>query len=358
MTDKSFSELFRRICAHTPDVIWIGTDDVREIAYVNDAVESTFGLSPQELYRDSRARLDAVHAADRSELRGLFETLREQGTGGPEPEKHDLEYRVDTDGPEVRWMSEVVFPVTDSSGELLAWSGIVRDITRQRRREQTFEVQAEQLALLNQVVRHDIRNEVNLGLEMLRSAKRGGSVDADRLARIEEILHHVSDLTETARDMTEVITTLSEEVESVPLAPTVKREIANVSTMSNDAQFRIDGEIPKVDVRVNEILSAAFRNLLTNAIHHNDKPQPEVTVSATVSDGRAIVHIADNGPGIPDERKDMVFESGRTLRESGGTGFGLSLVETLLDQYGGNIYLHDNDPEGSVFTVVLPVADD
>jgi len=236
-------------------------------------------------------------------------------------------------------------------------AGIAREVTERRNRESVLELQADQLELLNQVVRHDIRNEINLGLEVLRSARRSGSVDEERLDRIETILIHVAELTETARDMTEMITTLSEEPDPIRLEPTLRREIANVSTVSAAATIDIEGEIPDVEVRVNELLSAAFRNLLTNAIQHNDTDSPAITVSCTPLDGRVAVHIADDGPGIPDERKESVFESGRTLGDSGGTGFGLSLVETLLEQHGGNVYLSDNEPRGSVFTVVLPLVD-
>jgi len=218
-----------------------------------------------------------------------------------------------------------------------------------------LELQTDQLELLNQVVRHDIRNEVNLGLDILRSARRQGSIDEENLERIEEILGHVAELTETARDMTEMITTLSDEPDPIRLAPTLKREIANISTVSEAATIEVSGAIPDVEVRVNELLSAVFRNLLTNAIQHSDTDTPEITVSCTPLAGHVAVHIADNGPGIPDEKKEIVFESGETLVGSTGTGFGLPLVETLLEQYGGDIYLSDNEPRGSVFTVVLPL---
>jgi len=229
-------------------------------------------------------------------------------------------------------------------------------VSDRKSREEVLELQTDQLELLNQVVRHDIRNQVNLGFDILRSARRQGSIDEENLQRVEDILDRVAELTKTARDMTEMITTLSEEPDSVRLAPTLKREVANASTISEEATVTIEGEIPDVAVRVNELLSAVFRNLLTNAIQHNDGGDPEVVVSGVRLDDRVAVHVADNGPGIPDEKKEIVFESGETLVGSSGTGFGLSLVETLLDQYGGDIYLSDNEPRGSVFTVILPLS--
>jgi signal transduction histidine kinase len=105
------------------------------------------------------------------------------------------------------------------------------------------------------------------------------------------------------------------------------------------------------------MLGSVFKNLLTNAIVHNDDPVREVTVSAAVDDDTVSVRIADNGPGIPDDRKEAIFEDGEKGLESAGTGLGLYLVETLVDRYGGGVRVEDNDPEGSVFVVDLPVLD-
>ena len=342
MSDPDVEAVFRRVCAALPDAVWLRPTDMSRISYANGAVESTLGVDRSTLRENP----------DRELLAEVRDRATEDGT----VERRRIEYRV-RDGRTTRHVSETVFPVTDGDGVLLSWAGIAREVTERRNRESVLELQADQLELLNQVVRHDIRNEINLGLEVLRSARRSGSVDEERLDRIETILIHVAELTETARDMTEMITTLSEEPDPIRLEPTLRREIANVSTVSAAATIDIEGEIPDVEVRVNELLSAAFRNLLTNAIQHNDTDSPAITVSCTPLDGRVAVHIADDGPGIPDERKESVFESGRTLGDSGGTGFGLSLVETLLEQHGGNVYLSDNEPRGSVFTVVLPLVD-
>jgi len=75
-----------------------------------------------------------------------------------------------------------------------------------------------------------------------------------------------------------------------------------------------------------------------------------VTV-ALEADGRtATVRVGDDGPGIPDDRKETVFEP----RTGTDHGFGLYLVRTLVVSYGGEIRVEDNEPRGSVFLVELP----
>ncbi|MDY6776169.1 MAG: HAMP domain-containing sensor histidine kinase, partial [Halobacteria archaeon] len=128
------------------------------------------------------------------------------------------------------------------------------------------------------------------------------------------------------------------------------------------AEIRV-GDIPDVDVRANDLLSTVFRNLLNNSVQHNDKPTPRVEVSAEIDNvgGRIIVCVADNGPGIPDGRKQEVFGKGEKGLESEGTGVGLYLVNTLVESYGGDVWVEDNpdapDGEGTVFVVELQAAD-
>lgn len=112
-----------------------------------------------------------------------------------------------------------------------------------------------------------------------------------------------------------------------------------------DAEFVLDDPLPNVEVTANEMLSSVFRNILNNAVQHNDKETPIVEV-----------RIADNGPGVPDEQKDVIFGKGQKGLGSPGTGIGLYLVQTPIAQYGGDVWVEDNDPTGAVFVVQLPKA--
>jgi sensor histidine kinase regulating citrate/malate metabolism len=105
------------------------------------------------------------------------------------------------------------------------------------------------------------------------------------------------------------------------------------------------------------MLDSVFRNLVKNGVDHNDKDVPEVTLSGADRGDTVVVRIADNGPGVPDERKDAIFGKGNAGLESEGSGIGLYLVRTLVEGYGGDVWVEDDDPEGAVFNVGLPKAD-
>ncbi|MFB6068355.1 MAG: sensor histidine kinase [Halobacterium sp.] len=146
-------------------------------------------------------------------------------------------------------------------------------------------------------------------------------------------------------------------VEPTPLRPAVENQLELRRASYPDAEFVLDGEIPDVDVSGNELLESVLKNLLNNAVQHNDKDEPVVTLSFDVDEENVVVRVADNGPGIPDERKDSIFGKGEKGLDSPGTGIGLYLVRTVVDEYGGDVWVEDNDPEGAIFNVRLSRAE-
>ncbi|MDP4031654.1 MAG: ATP-binding protein [Pseudorhodobacter sp.] len=103
-------------------------------------------------------------------------------------------------------------------------------------------------------------------------------------------------------------------------------------------------------------LKRALRNLIDNAIRYGDRAQ----VMLTQQPGMAIITIADDGPGLPEDQLVAVFEPFRRLetsrsRDTGGVGLGLAIARTIVQAHGGNVTLA-NRPEGGLqATVRLPV---
>lgn len=99
-------------------------------------------------------------------------------------------------------------------------------------------------------------------------------------------------------------------------------------------------------------------NLVANALTHTDAA---VTVRLATHDRRAVLEVADNGPGIPAEDRDRVFErfyradTSRT-RTSGGTGLGLSIVAALVAAHGGTVEVDETPGGGATFRVTLPLV--
>ena len=172
---------------------------------------------------------------------------------------------------------------------------------------------------------------------------------------------HAVELTRTARSIADVMLTTDEERQQVDLANALETELDDVRSTYSEAVITVSGTVPSVAVWANEMLGSVFRNLLTNAVQHNDKEIPKVDVSTSEREETVAVRIADNGPGVPDSQKDTIFGRGEKGLESEGTGMGLYLVKTLVEMYGGDVAIEDktagnarDDSDGAVFVVELP----
>ena len=149
-------------------------------------------------------------------------------------------------------------------------------------------------------------------------------------------------------------------LESVSLSDTLEAEIKRRREAFGHATIALRDDVPDVNVRANDLLSSVFRNLLNNAVQHSDRDEPEVVISADITRGdhTVIVRIADDGPGIVSDRQEAVFGKGEKGIDSEGTGLGLYLVQSLVDHYGGDVWIEDNEPRGTVVVVELPVAEE
>lgn len=102
-------------------------------------------------------------------------------------------------------------------------------------------------------------------------------------------------------------------------------------------------------------------NIVDNAIKYTQK-ESEIVITTKKMDNKAIVSIADNGPGIPDEMKTLVFDmfysGAKNLADSRRSlGLGLSLCKSIIAAHGGELELTDNVPHGAVFTFSLPIEE-
>jgi len=220
--------------------------------------------------------------------------------------------------------------------------------------------QRDDLQLLNQVMRHDIRND--LQLVSAYAELLGDHVDEEGEEYLDVIKANTRSavaLTTTVRDLAEVM--LREDVDPgvVSLDRVLSQQVKEVRSAYSRAVFTVEGSVSEVEVVADEMLDSVFRNILRNAIQHNDETPPNVTVSAAVDedDGVAEVRIADNGPGIPEEQREEVFGKGERGLDSPGAGIGLYLVQSLVDLYGGDVWIEDNEPKGAVFVVRLRLAE-
>jgi signal transduction histidine kinase len=233
---------------------------------------------------------------------------------------------------------------------------VARDVSRRRASEREVARKRDQLRALNRVLRHDIRNDMQIVLGQAQALEN--HVDDAGQTRLQTILDtgsHVVELTRRSRHLARTVAGEDDPpVESVSLPAVLQSELDRRRQAFPHATVSLDGEIPDVTVRANDLLSSVFRNLLNNAVQHSDRDAPTVAVSVDVGEEVVVVRIADDGPGIDADR--AVFGTDDRGLDSDGTGLGLYLVDALVEQYGGDVWFEDNDPRGAVAVVELPLA--
>jgi len=287
-------------------------------------------LVPESAHRETRDRLRSEHPALWDAVDGLIDM--------PVAEER-LTERVET-----------VLRLRDQS--LLVYE----------QREQLRETQ-DQLDVLNRMLRHDIRNDIEIVLTWAALLETEVTpAGREYLERIQRAGNHVSELTAVVRDLTEAIHgdgTL--DLEATSLERVLTEELEKRRETFQHAEITMpEPPEPGTYVLANELLSSVFRNLLTNAVQHNDSERPTVTVTVEDGDDHVRVDVVDNGPGIPEEVRESLFGEGEKGLESDGTGIGLFLVRSLVESYGGNVRVEDRSggddgsgETGTVFVVEL-----
>ena len=102
-------------------------------------------------------------------------------------------------------------------------------------------------------------------------------------------------------------------------------------------------------------IKRALSNLIENAVNYGTRAR----IALAERDDEIVITIADDGPGIPEDALERVFDPFYRLeasrcRETGGTGLGLTVARSAIRAHGGDIRLHNMDPSGLCVTVMLP----
>ncbi|UYO96982.1 HAMP domain-containing histidine kinase [Microbacterium sp. M28] len=142
-------------------------------------------------------------------------------------------------------------------------------------------------------------------------------------------------------------------------AGTLLRTIAQKATMIADSEVVL-GEIAEADAEIDAArITQAMLQLIQNATTHGGGA---VELSSAIIGSRLLLRVRDHGPGIPDEDKQRIFERFQRLQDGGrgpdGSGLGLSIVQLIAEQHGGEALVEDAEGGGALFTLSIPISPD
>jgi len=324
-------------------------DRNRKIYLANRAFKSLFGMKG-ELRGKTVLEALRVH-----ELDDLVNQVEAKG--------QVLNYELKLPDLSERWLQVNAAAISSSTGEREGTILVFHDLTRLKQLERTRE---EFVANVS----HELRTPLSLikgYVETLLDGARNNPEVAQRFLKIIERNTQRLDL--LIQDLLTISALESERIKlallPTHLRPLAEKIFADLQGRAEAKGIQLLNEMPQLVVmadanRVDQVLA----NLVDNAIKYG-RTNGKVTVGGRPVEGRKIeIYIRDDGPGIPEESLDRVFERFYRVdkarsRDQGGTGLGLSIVKHIVQAHGGKVWVESEVGKGSTFYFTLPedVAD-
>lgn len=335
-----FSALFENATDAIADVKF--EDDTPCIQDVNPEFERVFGYDSANIRGSSLTDL-VVPSSEEAASQSLIARALAGGRSTVETEG-----RRETASGRRDFLIRVV-PI-QQNGENLGAYVVYTDITEQKRRDQ-------QLQVLNRVLRHNIRNKLNVVRGVVE-----WSLDDERhvptslakngLAAVDELLN----LSETARTLSKG-TNPEHNLEPVPIAHLIEQPVTALQEQYPDAEISMTIE---TDQRVAGTVQVdrALKELCENAIKHSNQATPSVSITVEPAEDETewvILTVEDNGPGIPEEQQ-AVLQEGKETQLQHGNGLGLWAVHWIVTIAGGDLQLSNGDDQGATVTLRLPTV--
>ncbi len=319
-------------------------DRNRRIYLANRAFKNLFGLKT-ELRGKTIMEALRVH-----ELAALVERVERDG------QVFDYELKL----PELseRWLQVNAAAISNSAGEREGTILVFHDLTRLKQLERTRE---EFVANVS----HELRTPLSLikgYVETLLDGARNNPEVVERFLKIIERNTQRLDL--LIQDLLTISALESGRVklnlQPVELRPLVEKVFTDLKTRAEEKDVKLVNQLNDLTALADaHRLEQVFANLVDNAIKYG-RTQGTVTVGGRKADaGKIEVFVQDDGPGIPPEALDRVFERFYRVdkarsREQGGTGLGLSIVKHIVQNHDGEVWAKSEPGKGAAFFFTLP----
>lgn len=320
-------ERFRALAEAVPVAVMAYHDG--KWIFVNRSAEELTGYTKEEILSGKFWEL-----FPKDEREKISEKMRKRLAGEPlEPYKVRIRRK---DGEE---------RVAQVYGTRVVWRGKIGglvalvDVTAEEREKKRLEDLTRILELINKILRHDVMNAL---------ASAAAFIDIYDETKDEAMLKKAKEAIDRAvmvvRNMREFESVVKEE----GLKVVNVREMAERAAKGFGIPINIEGDC---EVLADDGLVAVFENLYQNAVQHGETERVDVKIRKAGK--HCEIRVADYGKGIPDEIKGKVFEEGFKYGPKASTGFGLYAVKRLVERYGGEVRVEDNEPCGVVFVIRL-----
>lgn len=354
-------DLISRIMETSPAAIFV-TDAERRITFANSRAEQLIGVARDAMDHGAYetpswrfSELDGTPLADADRPTSVV-----LATG-----KSVVDRRFVLSWPNGRdvALSVNAAPLPGKDGGIEGCVVAIDDITDLLRREEDQvrleaerrrSKELERLTRLLQGLAHEVRNPlfaINVNAEVLKKHLPPDSVNADPLRRVIEQIGRLDALVSLLLELSHPILPQERRVISLQDFFSVVRSLVETeyAGAAERLRVRLPPDAPMLDC-VPEKLGKAMKHVVLNALQNSNAPAP-VVLSAQSRDGELLIEVADEGPGLPPELRDGLFEPFVTSHQ-GRRGLGLTLARHYVEAHGGTIEAADRSDGGGARVLV------
>ncbi|MFX1420146.1 MAG: PAS domain S-box protein [Promethearchaeota archaeon] len=374
--EKSYERLkeLENIINRSPGVLFLWQNSEGwPIEFVSENVKQ-FGYTQEEFYSGKLKYEEIIYPDD---LGRVAEEVNKYSND--DINEFVQEYRIITRTGDVRWLDDRTWIRRDSDGNITHFQGIVLDITDRKNAEvsltlseKNYREAYDQANFYKDLFTHDMNNilqVINSSAELI-SFNLGESEKSKEILNISNIIK--KQVERGAKLITNVRTLTELDGEKISIYQTNLHEMINNAIKVVEKAY--DDRLIKISIRsineklivnANELLQHVFENILINSIKYNENSKIEIDIRISKEQKNQSkkfkIEIIDNGIGIPDDKKNIIFKPGnRELKGSKGMGLGLSLVSKILNTFKGEVLVEDrikgDYSKGSNFVILLPIV--
>jgi two-component system, OmpR family, phosphate regulon sensor histidine kinase PhoR len=260
-----------------------------------------------------------------------------------------------------RWLQVNAAVISNSAGEREGTILVFHDLTRLKQLERTRE---EFVANVS----HELRTPLSLikgYVETLLDGARNDPAIAERFLKIIERNTQRLDL--LIQDLLTISALESERIklnlQPMELRPLVEKIFTDLKPPAENKNVELVSQLPELTAAADvNRLEQVLANLVDNAIKYGRAQGKVVVGGKKLDDGKLEIFVQDDGPGIPVESLDRVFERFYRVdkarsRDQGGTGLGLSIVKHIVQAHGGEVWVKSELGKGATFFFTLPATE-
>jgi two-component system nitrogen regulation sensor histidine kinase NtrY len=333
----------------------VALDNEKRVTTVNSAAGALLQIDHVH-FRSGSHLSELLRPQDLAKIGPLLDALA-NGESQSSTLVAESEIRIESGGRELLVVS-TAGRIVAGEGSFLGYVLLLDDVTELSR--------SQHLAAWRDVARriaHEIKNPLTplqLSAQRLERLLKGSELAGSVEESTRSIVEHVEIIKRLANEFSEYGRMPTAQFTPTDLAGLVASTVQSFTREHQEVSFSfaVEGTIPEMLLDPEQI-RGVVRNLLNNAAAAvsaqplNPAQHVDVKLSFDRKVSRAVLEIADNGPGVPAADKNRIFEPYFTTKK-GGTGLGLAIVSTIISDHQGEIRVFDNRPSGTRMVVTLP----